>query len=77
MTIGELLGHWFDFDESVELYEEIDVSWIGHENDRRAGYLKVDFKFWDGGSASYAGVEHPDGLCDGEHVCIHCGRTMH
>ena len=64
-------------DSKVDHYEGVTIRWNGSDSDRRSGYLEIEYKVWDGGSVSYAGVHHPDdGSCVGEGICIYCGRTL-
>ena len=41
------------------------------------GYEKLDYQeVPEYGGVHYAGSYHPDGMCDGPHICSYCGRTM-
>ena len=38
------------------------------------GYERLDYKASEGsGGIHYAGAYHPDGMCDGDHICSFCG----
>ena len=73
-TLVELIKDYVSGDTAY--YEDVTITWRGAESDRRSGYLTVEYKVWNGGSMSYAGVHHPDdGVCVGEGVCVYCGCT--
>lgn len=40
------------------------------------GYEKLDIQRNDIGGMSFAGSYHPNGVCEGGGVCMHCGRTL-
>lgn len=41
------------------------------------GYERLDYReSEDSGSINYQGSYHPEGMCDGPHICSYCGRTM-
>ncbi len=76
LTLGQHIAEFVDLDVPASQYENVDISWYSHENDRRAGYFTVKYTWVNGGSLSYTGVHHPDAVCEGEGICIHCGRTL-
>jgi hypothetical protein len=40
------------------------------------GYERLEYKSApEHGGMHYAGSYHPDGMCDGEHICSFCGRV--
>lgn len=40
------------------------------------GYEKLEFRSApENGGLHYTGVYHPDGLCDGDHICSFCGSV--
>jgi hypothetical protein len=40
------------------------------------GYERLDYRESENhGSIHYAGTYHPDGMCDGDHICSYCGRV--
>lgn len=41
------------------------------------GYEKLEITRNDAGSLSYAGPYHPNGMCEGGGVCVHCGSVMY
>jgi hypothetical protein len=40
------------------------------------GYERLTYRASeDHGSLNFEGVYHPDGMCDGDHICSYCGRV--
>lgn len=75
-TLGEILGDSIDLSAPIDYFEMVEISWGGNGEDRRSGALHVSYKVWGGGSSSYFGIEHPDGVCKGGGICHYCGRTL-
>lgn len=76
MTLGEHIAEHVDLDVPASQYEKVQIEWSKGQPDPRAGYLVVETSWADGGSLSYRGVHHPDVVCEGEGICVHCGRTL-
>lgn len=40
------------------------------------GYERLTYRAApDHGGLEYQGTYHPDGMCDGDHICSYCGRV--
>ncbi len=76
LTLGEHIAEFVDLNVPASQYEEVTICWSNGEPDPRAGCLTVELKWVDGGRLDYRGVHHPDVVCEGKGVCIHCGRTL-
>ena len=76
LTLGEHIAEFVDLNVPASQYEEVEICCSNGEPDPRAGCLTVELKWVDGGRLDYRGVHHPDVVCEGKGVCIHCGRTL-
>ena len=76
LTLGEHIAEFVDLNVPASQYEEVEIRWSNGEPDPRAGCLTVELKWVGSGNLNYCGVHHPDVVCEGIGICIHCGRTL-
>jgi hypothetical protein len=72
--IDRISTQLFDEDTTMADVDEFRYSFIG--NDLDGGYEKVFIKLKGSGSLEFQGAYHPNVVCEGGGVCIHCGRTL-
>lgn len=63
--IRDILGH----DVDLLSIKEFTYSWS-------EGYERLELKNKHKGGTMYEGQFHPNGYCEGNSICHHCGRTL-